>query len=141
MNNSRTIPFIVGGIVIILVVGVVFWQKSNRAVAPVVSLSPADSTPPDSASPATPATPQTPPSSAKEYTLADIAKHNTPADCWAAINGSVYNFTAWISSHPGGAAAIIGMCGKDGSVAFNAQYGGQPQPASALASFKIGELK
>ena len=27
------------------------------------------------------------------YSLADVAAHNTPADCWVAIDGNVYNFT------------------------------------------------
>ena len=75
------------------------------------------------------------------YTLADVKLHNTQTNCWTAVNGSVYNVTSWISQHPGGASAIIGMCGIDGSAAFSGQHGGQARPASELASFKIGVLK
>lgn len=78
---------------------------------------------------------------AKTYTLADIKLHNTRASCWTVVNGSVYDVTAWISQHPGGASAIIGMCGIDGSAAFNGQHGDQARPATELASFKIGVLK
>jgi cytochrome b involved in lipid metabolism len=76
----------------------------------------------------------------KNYTLADVKLHNTKASCWTSINGSVYDVTSWISQHPGGSAAIVGLCGIDGSSAFSGQHGGQARPASELASFKIGVL-
>jgi cytochrome b involved in lipid metabolism len=67
-------------------------------------------------------------------------KHNSKADCWTTINGGVYNVSAWIAKHPGGAEAIIGLCGIDGSDAFNGQHGGERRPATELAGFKIGDL-
>ncbi len=75
------------------------------------------------------------------FTLADVKLHNTRTNCWTAVNGSVYNVTNWITQHPGGASAIVGMCGIDASGAFNGQHGGQARPVSELASFKIGILK
>jgi cytochrome b involved in lipid metabolism len=78
---------------------------------------------------------------APTYTLADISTHSGKGDCWTAINGGVYNLTAWISQHPGGEQAILSICGKDGSAAFNAQHGGARQQAQILATFKIGLLK
>ena len=78
--------------------------------------------------------------SSTTYTLSDVAKHNTSTDCWTTVNGGVYDVTSWISKHPGGQQAIIGMCGIDGSDAFNGQHGGQRRPANELASFKIGTL-
>lgn len=77
---------------------------------------------------------------AAAYTLADVARHATATDCWAAVNGGVYDLTAWIAEHPGGREAIIGLCGKDGSAAFNRQHGGKQGPANELATFKIGTL-
>jgi cytochrome b involved in lipid metabolism len=77
----------------------------------------------------------------KSYTLAEIATHATGADCWSTINGNVYNLTSWISKHPGGAKAIISLCGRDGSSDFNGQHGGQRRPANELAGFDIGVLK
>lgn len=76
----------------------------------------------------------------KTYTLADVKKHATQTDCWTTVNGSVYNVTPWIAQHPGGAKAIISLCGIDGSDAFNGKHGGQARPESELASFKIGTL-
>lgn len=74
------------------------------------------------------------------YTMTEVQKHNTASDCWAVVNGSVYNFTSWISEHPGGAQAIINMCGKDGSAAFNAQHGSFAQALEVLLTLKIGVL-
>ena len=74
------------------------------------------------------------------YTMGDVAKHDSRSSCWTAINGSVYDVTRWIDQHPGGADAILSLCGIDGSGAFNAQHGGQRRPASELAAFQIGSL-
>ncbi|MFA6601980.1 MAG: cytochrome b5-like heme/steroid binding domain-containing protein [Candidatus Paceibacterota bacterium] len=74
-------------------------------------------------------------------TLTEVVKHATAADCWTTVNGSVYDLTSWVADHPGGREAILYICGKDGSVAFNGKHGGQDKPAAALASFKIGSLK
>lgn len=76
----------------------------------------------------------------KTFTLVEVAKHNTDSSCYTVVNGSVYDVTSWISQHPGGKQAIIGMCGVDASSAFNGQHGGQARPESELASFKIGAL-
>jgi cytochrome b involved in lipid metabolism len=92
----------------------------------------------------------TPSSSVKEevkaptvtsYTMTDVAKHNSESSCYTAINGVVYDVTSWIRQHPGGARAILSLCGKDGSSAFNDQHGGQRRPENELAGFKIGILK
>jgi cytochrome b involved in lipid metabolism len=76
-----------------------------------------------------------------EYTLTQVATHNKKTDCWTTINGGVYNVTSWIDEHPGGADAIISLCGIDGSSAFVDQHSGQKRPANELATFKIGNLK
>ena len=74
------------------------------------------------------------------YTLATVATHNSSSNCWTTVNGNVYDVTNWISQHPGGSSAIMRLCGKDGTDTFNGKHGGQPRPASELASFKIGTL-
>lgn len=72
--------------------------------------------------------------------MAQVKAHGTPADCWAVINGNVYNLTAWENEHPGGAQRIIDLCGTDATQAFNKQHSGQSEPAQELAEFKIGTL-
>jgi cytochrome b involved in lipid metabolism len=79
--------------------------------------------------------------SAKSYTLADIASHNSKSSCWTSINGNVYDLTQWIDNHPGGAENILGICGIDGTSAFTNQHGGQQKPENQLSTFLIGTLK
>jgi len=73
-------------------------------------------------------------------TATEVAKHNTATDCWSVVNKNVYDLTSYVSSHPGGAAVITAICGKDGTAAFSGQHGGAATPTSVLASFKIGAL-
>ncbi len=75
-----------------------------------------------------------------EYTLDDVVLHNSESDCWTVINGNVYDLTEWINNHPGGSSAIISLCGKDGSSAFNAQHGGSSGPEMTLEEFYVGAL-
>ena len=106
--------------------------------------------PSSDAAPSTSATPQpsttttsskaTPSSKSNSYTLADVAKHGTASSCWTAIDGNVYDVTDWITRHPGGQRPILGLCGKDGSSAFDNQHGGQSRPAAELKQFLIGTL-
>ncbi len=74
------------------------------------------------------------------YTLAQVAAHGSQTSCWTAVNGKVYDVTKWIAQHPGGSQAILSLCGKDGSSAFNGQHGTQRRPNSELAGFLIGSL-
>lgn len=67
-----------------------------------------------------------PSSKSNSYTLADVAKHGTASSCWTAIDGNVYDVTDWITRHPGGQRPILGLCGKDGSSAFDNQHGAEP---------------
>ena len=55
----------------------------------------------------------------KEFSLADIAKHNTKEDCWVGVNGMALNVTDFLENHPGGPKAILLYAGKDASEEFN----------------------
>ena len=93
--------------------------------------------PPARSAPEAPA----PAASPAAITLADVATHATADDCWSVVNGVVYDLTAWVAKHPGGAAAIESMCGQDATSAFSSQHGGQQAPEEALARFEIGRLQ
>jgi cytochrome b involved in lipid metabolism len=139
MKKNKFTPFIVGAVVIVIALLVAYStnsKNSSKYKPATQSQTPTTTTTP------TPSTP-TPPSAQgpKTYTLADISKHADRTNCWTTVSGSVYDVTAWISQHPGGAEAIISLCGRDGTAAFTEQHGGERRPANELAGFKIGTLK
>lgn len=74
------------------------------------------------------------------YTLADVSIHKTASSCWTVISGEVYDLTTWIQRHPGGSAAILSLCGKDGTETFMKKHGEDDKPQAQLVSFKIGNL-
>lgn len=123
MNTNKTVGIVVALVIVLVAGGALAYSQSNKA-----SYQPAESA-------SVPA-----PTEMKAYALADVASHSTQASCWTAIDGSVYDVTSWISAHPGGAAAILSLCGKDGSAAFTDQHGGERRPTNELAGFKIGTL-
>ncbi len=81
---------------------------------------------------------------AKSYTLAEIALHGTPEDCWLAISGKVYNVSNFDAQHGGGKAVYEG-CGKDATTLFETRPMGSKTPHSEkargfLPNFEIGVL-
>ncbi len=112
-----------------------------RGAKPTPTPTATPSPTPTAAAPKPSATPTPTPSATQAgYTMADVKKANTRAKCWSAIDGNVYDLTAWISSHPGGAAAITFLCGTDGSNAYKAQHEGQSKPTNRLAQYLLGPL-
>jgi cytochrome b involved in lipid metabolism len=75
------------------------------------------------------------------YTLAQVASNSTRASCWTVVDGIVYNITAYINSHPGGASSISKICGIDGSTIFNNEHGAVSQQKNILTNYRIGTLK
>lgn len=116
--QNKLIPALIGIAIIGGTGGIAYWQHTQlSAIAP-------------------PSETQT--MSDTAYALSEVALHNSTSDCWAIINGNVYDLTSWIPRHPGGERAIESLCGKDGSVAFNAQHGGGAAQEAILAELKIG---
>ena len=52
--------------------------------------------------------------------LADLAAHNTRDSLWMAVHGKVYDMTAFIDDHPGGASILLKNGGIDATKAFDA---------------------
>ena len=74
------------------------------------------------------------------YTMAQVSANKSAAKCWSVINGDVYDLTKWISAHPGGAGAILSLCGTDGTQDFIAMHRGQGRPISVLGNYLLGPL-
>jgi len=96
------------------------WAPNQGGVshaAPQVT-APSGNVPPAAAAPAPEGTP-VPVIVSKEYTLDDVAKHNTEKDCWVVVNGQVLDVTNFLPEHPGGKKSILLFAGKDASEEFN----------------------
>ena len=74
------------------------------------------------------------------FTLQEIAKHNTPDDCWVVIKRKVYNVTSYIQSHPGGKNVFIRNAGKDVSFGFSKVNHGD-KAYDIMDQLLIGEVK
>lgn len=49
----------------------------------------------------------------------EVAKHNSPGDCWVVIDGYVYDLSEFAPVHPGGPTIIKTNAGKDVSAIFD----------------------
>lgn len=79
-------------------------------------------------------------STTQSITLAEVANHNTESDCRTAINGTVYDVTAFFGKHPGGDKNLFRVCGIDATQIFERKHGGDTRAKNVLAGFEIGTL-
>jgi len=80
------------------------------------------------------------PSALKEYTMEEVAKHNTEGDCWIVVNGEVIDATKFLKDHPGGKKAIVIYAGRDATEEFNMLH--KPDVIAKFAPYTIiGKLK
>ncbi len=70
----------------------------------------------------------------------NVALNDSEASCWTIVGGNVYDLTDWISSHPGGASRILGLCGIDGTSQFEGQHGGSSSVEGTLESYLLGPI-
>ena len=76
----------------------------------------------------------------KEYSMSDVAKHNTEKDCWVIVNGQVLDVTNFLADHPGGKKAIMIYAGRDATEEFNMMH--KPEVVEKYApETVIGTLK
>lgn len=77
------------------------------------------------------------------YTLADLAKHAGAESCWMAIDGRVYDFTAYLPKHPADDAFMLAWCGKEASEAYRTKTRGRAHSQRAdelMPPYRIGVL-
>lgn len=80
----------------------------------------------------------------KGYLLAEVARHASGDDCWMAINGNVYDLTAYLPEHPSRPSIILPWCGKEASEAYRTKTRGRPHSPEAeqlLVTYRIGLLE
>jgi len=75
----------------------------------------------------------------QRYTLSNIAQHNGASNCWMSLYGVVYDLTAYVGKHPGG-AIILDQCGTNATPNFDRQHGVSLLQKKGFASYIIGRL-
>ncbi|KAK9463523.1 FAD binding domain-containing protein [Lipomyces oligophaga] len=76
----------------------------------------------------------------KEFSTADVAKHNTKGDCWVIVKGLVMNLTPFLNDHPGGVNAIVNFAGRDATTEFEMLHEDRVIPKYA-AETVIGKIQ
>lgn len=77
----------------------------------------------------------------RRISLAEVARHSSAEDCWMAINGTVYNLTAYLPEHPSKPSIILPWCGREATEAYQTKTRGRahsPQADQALADHVVG---
>ena len=117
--NGRIVSVLIGIGLIVIVGGTVLLQRTEKPAPTPIAVTG---------------------DSAVIYSMEEVSKHKDATSCWVTISGNVYDLTGWIPLHPGGRAAILGLCGTDGTAAFRGQHGDAKQQADILATYQIGQL-
>jgi len=74
------------------------------------------------------------------YTVAEVAEHNTPDDCWTVIEGDVVDATSFFGKHPGGDDNLAKACGKDATEMFENVAKHDPDGYKKAKELKVGIL-
>lgn len=76
----------------------------------------------------------------RRLTKSEIAQHNTRTSMWIIVRGVVFDVTAFVSLHPGGASVISQFAGRDATELFNRQHGDSRSAWDRLNDFRVGEV-
>ncbi|KAF2713171.1 nitrate reductase [Pleomassaria siparia CBS 279.74] len=74
----------------------------------------------------------------KEITIDELRKHDTAAKPWFVVNGEVYDGTAFLEGHPGGATSITSAAGLDSTDEFMAIH--SETAKAMMLDYHIGSL-
>jgi flavocytochrome c len=76
----------------------------------------------------------------KEFTMEEIAKHNTKENVWVVVKGVVLDLSDWLEEHPGGVQAILNFMGRDATEEFEMLHDDEVIPKYAPQQV-IGRVK
>ena len=80
----------------------------------------------------------------ESYSLEEIGEHGSEDDCWMAIEGKVYDLTAYLGRHPAGSAIMISWCGREATEGMRTKGYGPDHSDFAwqqLEDYLIGNLE
>jgi len=79
----------------------------------------------------------------ESITLEALASHDNEQDCWIAVEGLVYDITAYVPKHPVPPAILLAWCGKEATEGMRTKgYGRDHSPAAweMLDAYLVGPL-
>ncbi|KAJ1268807.1 hypothetical protein BS78_07G162100 [Paspalum vaginatum] len=74
----------------------------------------------------------------KQFTVAEVGKHASRDSAWIVVHGHVYDCTAYLKDHPGGADSILINAGTDCTEEFDAIHSDKAK--ALLDAYRIGKL-
>ncbi|KAF7082080.1 hypothetical protein CFC21_085961 [Triticum aestivum] len=74
----------------------------------------------------------------KQFTMSEVRKHGSKESAWIVVHGHVYDCTAFLKDHPGGADSILINAGSDCTEEFDAIHSDKAK--ALLDTYRIGEL-
>ncbi|QIB64549.1 cytochrome b5 domain-containing protein [Kineobactrum salinum] len=75
--------------------------------------------------------------------LDELAAHKNEEDCWMAIEGKVYDVSAYLPKHPTPAAVLLPWCGREATEGMRTKgYGRDHSPVAwgMLEDYLVGAL-
>ncbi|KAI9808399.1 MAG: hypothetical protein M1826_004175 [Phylliscum demangeonii] len=113
-------------------------EQQQQSVAPVMQGA-ADADGPDPAKVRKPADPKAFEVPAQEYSMAEVARHNTKEDMWIVVKGIVLDVTHWLDEHPGGPQALMNFMGRDATDEFEMLHDDEviPKYASGIVIGRV----
>ncbi|KAJ5885355.1 Cytochrome b5 [Penicillium taxi] len=75
-----------------------------------------------------------------EYSLQEVAAHNTKGDVWIVIHGKVFDITEYVEDHPGGADVLLETAGSDATAEYE-DVGHSDDALEIMEPFQVGTLK
>ncbi|RHZ50917.1 cytochrome b5-like heme/steroid binding domain-containing protein [Aspergillus thermomutatus] len=79
-------------------------------------------------------------SASKEFTLKEIAEHNTKKDLYLIVHDKVYDCTSFVDEHPGGEEVLLDVAGQDSTEAFE-DVGHSDEAREILEGLLVGTVK
>ncbi|GJQ84499.1 cytb5 [Trypoxylus dichotomus] len=76
---------------------------------------------------------------AKEYSYAEVKKHNNNQGAWVVIHNEVFDVSTFLNEHPGGEEVLLEQAGKDASEAFE-DVGHSTDARELMQKYKIGDI-
>ncbi|OAY70130.1 Nitrate reductase (NADH) 1 [Ananas comosus] len=74
----------------------------------------------------------------KQFSMSEVRRHSTPDSAWIVVHDHVYDCTAFLKDHPGGADSILINAGTDCTEEFDSIHSDKAK--KLLDTYRIGEL-